>query len=53
MGKGVPKDQIAFIHDYDTPEKKEALFTRIRKGEVRILLGSSDKLGVGTKSRIS
>ena len=48
MGKGVPKDQIAFIHDYDTPEKKEALFTRVRKGEVRILLGSSDKLGVGT-----
>ena len=46
--KGVPKEQIAFIHDYDTPEKKEALFTRVRKGEVRILLGSSDKLGVGT-----
>lgn len=48
MKKGVPKDQIAFIHDYDTPEKKESLFTRVRKGEVRILLGSSDKLGVGT-----
>lgn len=48
VGKGVPKGQIAFIHDYDTPEKKEALFTRVRKGEVRILLGSSDKLGVGT-----
>ena len=46
--KGVPKEQIAFIHDYDTPEKKEALFTRVRKGEVRVLLGSSDKLGVGT-----
>ena len=48
MEKGVPKEQIAFIHDYDTPEKKEALFTRVRKGEVRVLLGSSDKLGVGT-----
>ena len=48
MEKGVPKEQIAFIHDYDTPEKKEALFMRVRKGEVRVLLGSSDKLGVGT-----
>ena len=48
MEKGVPKEQIAFIHDYDTPEKKETLFTRVRKGEVRVLLGSSDKLGVGT-----
>lgn len=45
---GIPKDQIAIIHDYPTAEKKEALFKKVRKGEVRILLGSSDKLGVGT-----
>lgn len=45
---GIPKDQIAIIHDYKTAEKKEALFKKVRKGEVRILLGSSDKLGVGT-----
>lgn len=45
---GIPKDQIAIIHDYTTAEKKEALFKKVRKGEVRILLGSSDKLGVGT-----
>ncbi len=48
MERGVPKEQIAFIHDYDTPEKKERLFAKVRKGDVRILLGSSDKLGVGT-----
>ena len=46
--KGVPADQIVFIHDYDTPEKKEALFKKIRKGDIRIILGSSEKLGVGT-----
>ena len=48
IAKGIPGEQIAFIHDYDTPAKKEALFSRVRKGDVRILLGSSDKLGVGT-----
>jgi N12 class adenine-specific DNA methylase len=48
IAKGVPKDQIVFIHDYKTPEKKEALFKKIRKGDIRIILGSSDKLGIGT-----
>lgn len=46
--KGVNKKDIAFIHSYNTPEKKEALFEKVRAGEVRILIGSSDKLGVGT-----
>ena len=48
MERGVAKEQIAFIHDYDTPAKKEQLFAKVRKGDVRVLLGSSDKLGVGT-----
>lgn len=48
MDRGIPKEQIAFIHDYDTPAKKEQLFAKVRKGDVRVLLGSSDKLGVGT-----
>lgn len=46
--KGVPEKEIAIIHDYDKATQKEALFQRMRKGEVRILLGSSEKLGVGT-----
>ena len=48
IARGIPKEQIAFIHDCNTPEKKERLFSKVRKGDVRILLGSSDKLGVGT-----
>ncbi len=48
IAKGIPKEQIVFIHDYNTPEKKEALFKKIRKGDIRIILGSSDKLGIGT-----
>lgn len=46
--KGIPKRQIAFIHDYSNAEKKERLFEKVRHGDVRILLGSSQKLGVGT-----
>lgn len=48
MDGGVPEKEIAFIHDYEKQEAKEALFEKVRKGEVRVLLGSSDKLGVGT-----
>lgn len=48
MEKGVPEDQIAFIHDYDSPEKKARLFQKVRQGEIRVVMGSSEKLGVGT-----
>ncbi|HGS5204887.1 TPA: PLxRFG domain-containing protein [Vibrio cholerae] len=46
--KGIPDDEIAFIHDYNTTLKKEALFDRVRRGEVRVLIGSSMKMGAGT-----
>jgi hypothetical protein len=46
--RGVPKKEIAFIHEYDTEEKKKALFAKVRKGEVRVLLGSTAKCGSGT-----
>lgn len=46
--KGVKENEIAFIHDCKTNAQKLALFDRVRKGEIRVLLGSSDKLGVGT-----
>ncbi|ELA3031538.1 PLxRFG domain-containing protein [Vibrio cholerae] len=48
MEKSIPDDEIAFIHDYNTTLKKEALFDRVRRGEVRVLIGSSMKMGVGT-----
>ncbi|EJL6314936.1 PLxRFG domain-containing protein [Vibrio cholerae] len=48
MEKGIPDDKIAFIHDYNTTLKKEALFDRVRRGEVRVLIGSSMKMGAGT-----
>ena len=44
---GVPDDQIAFIHDHETIKSRAKLFTKIRNGEVRVLLGSTFKLGIG------
>lgn len=48
IARGVPEAQIAFIHDYDTPQAKAALFKRTNAGEVRFLLGSTPKMGAGT-----
>lgn len=48
IANGVPAEEIAFIHDAKTDAQKDALFDKVRKGEVRILLGSTDKMGVGT-----
>lgn len=44
---GVPEDQIVFIHDYNTDRKKEALFKKVNDGQIRIILGSTQKLGTG------
>ena len=46
--KGIPLSDIAFIHDADTDAAKEALFERVNDGKVRILLGSTEKMGAGT-----
>lgn len=48
IDKGIPENEIAFIHDYNTPKKKEALFKLVNKGKVRFLFGSTPKLGAGT-----
>lgn len=48
VAKGVPSDEIAFIHEAKTDDQKEALFSRVRSGQVRILEGSTEKMGVGT-----
>lgn len=49
--RGVPEKEIAFIHDYDTAEKKQALFNQMNAGEVRILLGSTGKCGAGMNAQ--
>jgi SNF2 family DNA or RNA helicase len=46
--RGVPENEIAFIHDYDTEAQKKQLFAKVRQGKVRILFGSTFKMGVGT-----
>ena len=48
INMGVPKEEIAFIHSADTESKKEALFAKVRSGAVRILMGSTQKMGAGT-----
>lgn len=45
---GVPKEEIAFIHDANNEKQKDELFAKVRKGEVRVLLGSTQKIGAGT-----
>ena len=46
--KGIPKNEIAYIHDAKTNEQKEELFAKVRSGEIRILIGSTSKMGAGT-----
>ena len=48
VAKGVPREEIAFIHEANTETKKAELFAKVRSGQVRILLGSTPKLGAGT-----
>ena len=46
--RGIPKEEIAFIHEYNTEVRKAELFAKVRAGQVRILMGSTPKLGAGT-----
>lgn len=46
--RGIPADEIRFIHEADTEAKKLELFKKVRRGEVRILMGSTQKMGAGT-----
>lgn len=48
IAKGVPAEEIAFIHDADSEVKKKELFAKVRTGQVRVLLGSTQKMGAGT-----
>ena len=46
--KGIPPDEVQFIHDANTETKKAELFKKVRSGEVRVLMGSTQKMGAGT-----
>lgn len=46
--KGIPENEIAFIHEATTEAKKEELFDKVRSGEIRVLMGSTFKMGAGT-----
>ena len=48
LAAGVPESEVAFIHSADTEAKKAALFSKVRSGDVRVLLGSTAKMGAGT-----
>lgn len=48
MAKDIPEEEIAFIHDAKTDIQKKALFAKVRSGQVRILIGSTPKMGAGT-----
>ena len=48
VAMGVPKEEIAFIHEANSDKQKDELFAKVRKGDVRILLGSTQKMGAGT-----
>ncbi len=46
--RGIPESEVKFIHEADTDVKKKELFQKVRKGEVRVLMGSTQKMGAGT-----
>ena len=48
VAMGIPKGEITFIHEANTDKQKDELFAKVRKGEVRILMGSTQKMGAGT-----
>ena len=48
IAKGIPENEIAFIHDANTETRKKELFAKVRSGQVRVLMGSTNKMGAGT-----
>jgi hypothetical protein len=48
MKKGIQADEIAFIHDAKKVVQKDKMFSKMRRGDIRILLGSTSKVGTGT-----
>ena len=50
VARGIPAEEIAFIHDYKTKEQKQALFDAMNAGKIRVLLGSTSRMGAGTNA---
>lgn len=48
IDRGIPEEEIAFIHDANTDVRKQELFNKVRRGQVRVLIGSTQKMGAGT-----
>ncbi len=48
IDRGIPEEEIAFIHDVNTDARKQDLFNKVRRGQVRVLIGSTQKMGAGT-----
>ena len=48
LEKGIPENEISFIHDANSEKQKDELFSKVKKGEIRILFGSTQKMGAGT-----
>ena len=48
IDRGIPEEEIAFIHDANTDARKQNLFNKVRRGQVRVLIGSTQKMGAGT-----
>ena len=48
IGMGIPKEEIAFIHEANSDKQKDEMFAKVRNGEIRILMGSTQKMGAGT-----
>ena len=51
IAKGIPEKEIAFIHDANTEIQKKELFAKVRSGQIRVLLGSTSKMGAGTNAQ--
>ena len=48
IDRGIPEEEIAFIHDANTDARKQEVFNKVRRGQVRVLIGSTQKMGAGT-----
>src|SRR5262245_63691966 len=48
IARGIPTEEIAFIHDYPTPARKSKVFAEVNAGKIRVLIGSTEKMGIGS-----
>ena len=53
IARGIPEKEIAFIHSAGNEQQKDEMFAKVRSGDIRILLGSTQKMGAGTNVRAS